>query len=183
MASGRLRLHCSGEPLCQHSRRRYRPEHLRHRRRRRDRGPPCVAGAGGAGGGVGASGCVACEPPFFLYLEERGADVLIAVKNSRHKGFQVIKEHLTHCSTVSHQTSKRERGHGRDITWTLRAMPAPAWVVENWPGSAMIIAVRSKGKRGRKLIDETRTYVTSLRTGPMTPGSTRMGTATASATA
>lgn len=28
----------------------------------------------------------------------------------------------------------------------------------------MIIAVRSKGKRGRKLIDETRYYVTSLRT-------------------
>ncbi len=49
-----------------------------------------------------------------------------------------------------------ERGHGHDITWILRAMPAPAWVVENWPGSAMIIAVRSKGKRGRKLIDETR---------------------------
>ena len=44
-------------------------------------------------------------------------------------------------------------------------MPAPPWVKENWPGSAMIIAVRSKGKRGRKLIDETRYYVTSLRTG------------------
>ena len=44
-------------------------------------------------------------------------------------------------------------------------MPAPSWVVENWPGSAMIIAVRSKGKRGRKLIDETRYYITSLRTG------------------
>ncbi len=65
--------------------------------------------------------------PFF-YIEERGADVLIAVKNSRHKGFQVIKEHLTHCSKVSHQTSKRERGHGRDTTWTLHAMPASRWV-------------------------------------------------------
>ncbi len=44
-------------------------------------------------------------------------------------------------------------------------MNAPAWVNENWPGSAMIIAVRSKGKRGRKGIDETLYYVTSLRTG------------------
>ena len=141
--------------------------------------------------------------PFFLYLEERGADFLIAVKNSRHKGFQVIREHLTHCSTITHQTSKRERGHGRDITWILRAMPAPAWVVENWPGSAMIIAVRSKGKRGRKLIDETRYYITSLRagamlfkgkcvivgalrnpgTGPVTPSSMRMEISTASPTA
>ena len=103
--------------------------------------------------------------PFFLYLEERGADVLIAVKNSRHKGFQVIKERLTHGLKNSHQTSKRERGHGRDITWTLRAMPAPPWVMENWPGSAMIIEVSSKGKRQGRRIDETRYYVTSLRTG------------------
>ncbi len=63
----------------------------------------------------------------FFYLKERGADVLIVVKNSRHKGFQVIKEYLTHCSKVSHQTSKLERGHvtalpmwiGQDATpWT-----------------------------------------------------------------
>ena len=72
------------------------------------------------------------------------------------------------------QASKRERKHGRDITWTLRAMPAPEWVVENWPGSATVIAVRSKGSRDGKPTDETRYYVfaertyrcdTSLRTG------------------
>jgi predicted transposase YbfD/YdcC len=103
--------------------------------------------------------------PFCLYLGERGADFLIAVKNSRHKGFQVIKEILTHGLKISHQTSKRERGHGRDITWILRAMPAPPWVMENWPGSAMIIEVSSKGKRQGRRIDETRYTVTSLRTG------------------
>ena len=54
---------------------------------------------------------------------------------------------------------------GRDITWTLRAMPAPEWVVEHWPGSATIIAVRSHGIRDGKPTDETRYYVTSLRTG------------------
>ena len=36
--------------------------------------------------------------------------------------------------------------------------------MENWPGSAMIIAVRSKGTRGEKRIDETRYYITRLRT-------------------
>jgi hypothetical protein len=35
-------------------------------------------------------------------------------------------------------------------------MPAPEWVVENWPRSATVIAVRSKGRRNRKSIDETR---------------------------
>ena len=54
---------------------------------------------------------------------------------------------------------------GRDITWTLQAMPAPEWVVEQWPGSATIIAVRSHGIRDAKPTDETRYYVSSLRTG------------------
>ena len=44
-------------------------------------------------------------------------------------------------------------------------MPAPDWVVEQWPGSATIIAVRSHGTREGKPQDETRYYVTSLRTG------------------
>jgi hypothetical protein len=44
-------------------------------------------------------------------------------------------------------------------------MPAPEWVVEQWPGSATIIAVRSHGIREGKPQDETRYYVTSLRTG------------------
>jgi hypothetical protein len=54
---------------------------------------------------------------------------------------------------------------GRDITWTLRALPAPEWVVEQWPGSATIIAVRSHGIRDGKPSDETRYYVSSVRTG------------------
>ena len=54
---------------------------------------------------------------------------------------------------------------GRDIGVTLRAMPAPEWVVEQWPGSATIIAVRSYGIGESKPQDETRNYVSSLRTG------------------
>jgi len=101
----------------------------------------------------------------FSYLEQRGADLLIAVKHSRHKSFQVIKDRLTYGRKAPLQASKRERKHGRDITWTLRTMPAPDWVVENWPGSATVIAVRGKGSRDGKPSDETRYHVTSLRTG------------------
>jgi len=90
---------------------------------------------------------------------------LIAVKHSRHKGFQVIKARQTYGRKSPLQTSKRERKHGRDITWTLRAMPAPEWVVENWPGCATVIAVHGKGSRDGKPTDETRYYATSLRTG------------------
>ena len=62
-------------------------------------------------------------------------------------------------------TSRREVKRGHDITWTLRAMPAPAWVMEQWPDGATIIAVRSDGLRDGKPTDETRYYVSSLRTG------------------
>jgi len=44
-------------------------------------------------------------------------------------------------------------------------MPAPDWVAQQWPGSATIITVRSHGIREGKPQDETRYYVTSLRTG------------------
>ena len=44
-------------------------------------------------------------------------------------------------------------------------MPAPEWVVEQWPGSATIIAVRSQGLREGKATREIRYYVTSLGTG------------------
>lgn len=86
------------------------------------------------------------------------------MKHSRRKGFQVIRDRLTYGRKAPFQFSQRERKRGRDLTWTLRGMPAPDWVVENWPGSATILAVRCKGTRDGKAVDETRHYVTSLRT-------------------
>ena len=77
----------------------------------------------------------------------------------------MIRDRLTYGRRVPWRARRRELAHGRDITWTLRAMPAPEWVVEHWPGSATIIAVRSQGIRDGKAVDETRYYVTSLRTG------------------
>ena len=62
------------------------------------------------------------------------------------------------------ETSRRERKRGRDLRWTLRGMPAPEWVTENWPGSATILAVRCKGIREGEPIDETRYYVFAERT-------------------
>jgi predicted transposase YbfD/YdcC len=89
---------------------------------------------------------------------------LIAVKHGRRKGFRLIRDRLTYRRKVPWQTSHHEAGHGRNIVWTLRAMPAPDWVMEQWTGSATIIAVRSQGTRDGRPVDETRYYVTSLRT-------------------
>ena len=49
-------------------------------------------------------------------------------------GSQVIVDRL-----VPFQASKREGKRGRNLTWTLRGMPAPPWVIKNWPGSATIL--------------------------------------------
>lgn len=76
----------------------------------------------------------------------------------------MIKDRLTYGRKTPWQASNRERKRGRDLTWTLRGMPAPGWVMENWPGSATILAVRCKGTRDGKPVDEIRYYVTSLRT-------------------
>ena len=77
----------------------------------------------------------------------------------------MIRDRLTYGRRIPWRTTKREIKRGRDITWTLRAMPAPEWVMEQWPGSATIIAVRIHGTREGKPQDETRYYVSSLHTG------------------
>lgn len=77
----------------------------------------------------------------------------------------MIRDRLTYGRRIPWRITKREIKRGRDITWTLRAMPAPEWVMEQWPGSATIIAVRTHGTREGKPQDETRYYVSSLRTG------------------
>jgi predicted transposase YbfD/YdcC len=89
---------------------------------------------------------------------------LIAIKGSRRRAFQLIRDRLTYGKRVPFQASASERGHGRESTWTLRAVEAPTTIKEIWPGSALIISVRSAGTREGRAINETRYYVTSLRT-------------------
>ncbi|MCX5960567.1 MAG: ISAs1 family transposase [Cyanobacteria bacterium] len=86
------------------------------------------------------------------------------MKHSRRKLSQVIKDRLTYGRRTPWQASNRERKSGRDLTWTLRSMPAPEWVVENLQRSATILAARCKGARDGKSVDDTRYTVSSLRT-------------------
>ena len=68
----------------------------------------------------------------------------------------MVKDRLTYGRNTPWQANKRERKRGRDLTWTLRGMPAPAWVMEKWPGSVTILALRRKGIREGKPFDEIR---------------------------
>ena len=92
MASCRLRLHRPSEPLLPIAGRRDLPGH-----RRRQRNPGTV----GAPGPCVALGLLVQADTLhanrsFLYLEQRGANFLIAVKHRRLKGFQMIKDRLTY---------------------------------------------------------------------------------------
>ena len=92
----------------------------------------------------------------FLFLAQHGGDFVIAVKHRLHKRFRLILDLLTCSRKLQWKTSHHEVGHGRDITWTLRAMPAPDWVIEKWRGSGTVIAVRSQCVRDGRPVDETR---------------------------
>lgn len=76
----------------------------------------------------------------------------------------MIKDHLTYGRKTPWQASNRERKRGRNLTWALRGMPVPEWVAEIWSGTATILALRCKGSRDGKAVDETRYNISSLRT-------------------
>lgn len=86
------------------------------------------------------------------------------MKHSRCKLSQVIKDRLTYGRRTPWQASNRECKSGPDLTWTLWSMPAPEWVVEQVQASATIRAVRCKGARDGKSVNETRYTVSNLRT-------------------
>jgi predicted transposase YbfD/YdcC len=62
--------------------------------------------------------------------------------------------------------SDHEVGHGRDITWTLRAKQAPEHISTAWIGTSWIVEVTASGTRDGKPFHATHLFLTSLRTTP-----------------
>ena len=60
----------------------------------------------------------------------------------------------------------QEIGHGRDITWTLRAKEAPEHIRQEWLGTSWIVEVVTTGTRDRKPFSAKHLFLTSLRTTP-----------------
>ena len=59
-----------------------------------------------------------------------------------------------------------EIGHGRNITWALRAKQAPEHIREAWIGTSWIMEVTASGTRDGKPFQATHLFLTSLRTTP-----------------
>ena len=60
----------------------------------------------------------------------------------------------------------KEIGHGRDITWMLRAKEAPEHIREAWLGTSWIVEVATTGTRDGKPFNAKHLFLTSLRTSP-----------------
>ena len=59
-----------------------------------------------------------------------------------------------------------EVGHGRAITWTLRAKEAPEHIRSAWSGTSWIVEVVTEGRRDGQPFRATHLFLTSLRTTP-----------------
>ena len=59
-----------------------------------------------------------------------------------------------------------EIGHGRNITWILRAKQAPEHIRETWIGTSWIVEVTASGSREGRPFQATHLFLTSLRTTP-----------------
>jgi len=59
-----------------------------------------------------------------------------------------------------------EIGHGRNITWILRAKQAPEHIRETWIGTSWIVEVTATGSREGRPFQATHLFLTSLRTTP-----------------
>jgi len=59
-----------------------------------------------------------------------------------------------------------EISHGRDITWTLRAKPAPELIAQAWIGTGWIVELAASGTRAGKPFKAIPLFLSSLRTTP-----------------
>ncbi|MCP9841748.1 transposase [Synechococcus sp. J7-Johnson] len=64
------------------------------------------------------------------------------------------------------EASVLEEGHGRAITWTLRAKQAPEHIRQAWSGTSWIVEVNGTGTRDGKPFQAIHLFLTSLRTTP-----------------
>ena len=67
---------------------------------------------------------------------------------------------------IPFMATDHEIGHGRDITWALRAKEAPQHIRESWVGTSWIVEMTATGTREGKPFQAQHLFLTSVRTTP-----------------
>ncbi len=77
-----------------------------------------------------------------------------------------ISEQFLYPRKIPFTATISDYGHGREISWTLRAKQAPDFITEAWPGSNWIVELVVSGKCAGKPSLQLHLFLTSLRTTP-----------------
>jgi predicted transposase YbfD/YdcC len=90
----------------------------------------------------------------------------MAVKGNQPSLHRQIKDQFRFGRQFPVEISQSESGHGRSVTWDLRAMEATESIRENWAETSWIIELHSSGSRDGKRFDHCHYFLTTLRTSP-----------------
>jgi predicted transposase YbfD/YdcC len=85
--------------------------------------------------------------PVFWQLQEQRADFLLTVKGNQKTLHRQISSQFQGKRKIPFVATDHEAGHGRDITWMLRARQASEHISEAWIGTSWIVDVMASGTR------------------------------------
>jgi predicted transposase YbfD/YdcC len=131
-----------------------------------ERAVPPASRRAGSGGRADPGGCPPYAATVFRQLQEQGADFLLTVKVNQKALHRQIRSQFQGKRHIPFVASDHEIGHGRDITWTLRAKQAPEHIRETRSGTSWIVEVSATCTRDGKPFQATHLLLTSLRTTP-----------------
>ncbi|MEB3353261.1 MAG: ISAs1 family transposase [Cyanobacteriota bacterium] len=90
----------------------------------------------------------------------------MTVKANQKTLYRQISSQFQGTRRIPFLAMDHEVGHGREITWTLRAKEAPEHIRSAWSGTSWIVEVVTEGTREGKPFRATHLFLTSLRTTP-----------------
>jgi predicted transposase YbfD/YdcC len=93
--------------------------------------------------------------------------VLLTVKSNQKTLHRQIGCQFQGKRHIPFVASDRDKRHGRDTVWNLRAKEAPEPIKANWPGSAWIVVVTTDtlSRKGNRSV-RRHLFLTSVRTTP-----------------
>jgi len=103
--------------------------------------------------------------PFFGSSRGR-AYFLLTVKGNQKTLHRRISSQFQGKRKIPFVATDHEVGHGREVTWMLRARQAPEHISEAWIGTSWIVEGMASGTRYSKHFRATHLFLTSLRTSP-----------------
>jgi hypothetical protein len=100
----------------------------------------------------------------FRQLTEQGADFFLSIKGNEKTLQRQVSRQFEGKRQIPFAATHHEIGHGREITWAMRAKEAPEHIKADWPGSVWIVELLASCSRDGKPFKTLHLFITSLRT-------------------